>query len=105
MTTTIDERLVDPTDPIHTQLEATLEEQDQDYIQRAIRAYSRRCKTEGVLYEQPANTSEVIHGRPSYVELRNGNGLLATYRLVGHAFRGASLKWVEPGQRKFESSL
>ena len=72
---------------------------EKDYIQRATKAYCRRCKKEGGIADSPSNMSEVLgnSGGPYFVVLRGGgssNGILAAYRIVGHSYRAASLRWV-----------
>jgi hypothetical protein len=53
-----------------------------DHVARAFRAYEIRCAREGHLYQQPANDSGVVvHEGRRYVELPNGNGTLAVYRV------------------------
>ena len=70
-----------------------------DYIQRATRAYFSRCKKAIGITDSPSNMSEVIgkSGGPYFVVLRGGggsDGILAAYRIVGHAHSPASLKWL-----------
>jgi hypothetical protein len=72
---------------------------EKDYIQRATKAYCRRCKKEGGIADSPSNMSEVLgnSGGPYFVVLRGGgssSGILAVYRIVGHAHSPASLKWL-----------
>ena len=73
---------------------------EQDCIQRATRAYCRRCKKAGGIADSPNRSmSEVLgnSGGPYFVVLRGGgssNGILAAYRIVEHSYRSASLRWV-----------
>ena len=73
---------------------------EQDCIQRATRAYCRRCNKAGGIADSPNRSmSEVLGntGGPYFVVLRGGgssSGILAVYRIVGHAHSHASLKWL-----------
>jgi hypothetical protein len=52
------------------------------YVERAMAAYWRSAKDDGLLI-QPANTSSVQeYDGKEYVVLRNVNGILAVYRIT-----------------------
>jgi hypothetical protein len=81
-----------------------------DGIKRAIIAYAKRCKANGITYNQPdVDLSDVdaedLTGRGSYllVVLRNVHGVLARFEAFpkwkDHKYAGFGLRYVEPGRK------
>jgi len=48
-----------------------------DKIAKATEAYLRKCKSEGTVYQQPAEGCSTVKG--DIINLKNTNGLIATY--------------------------
>jgi hypothetical protein len=57
---------------------------DDDLLDRAIKAYHRRCKREGSVLDQPGRTDSTVeeYGGRLYVILRNVRGVMAAYRVT-----------------------
>lgn len=54
-----------------------------DIIERAIRAYKKRCEREGRIYDQPDSSISGLEKREEKIciLLRNVNGILAVYQI------------------------
>jgi hypothetical protein len=68
---------------------------DEELVIRAKRAYFTAARKEGrESPDMPSNTSDVVQvGEKEYVELHNGNGILAVYRVRNDGVLKRLVRW------------
>lgn len=70
---------------------------DEQLYAKAMKKYKARCRDKGAIFDQPSNDSgEVVIGDEVFVVLRNVNGVLAMFRVVGSG-KLVQLPWIRKG--------